>query len=80
MVTWHGRPSTGKAKAKGATANSVAYHKYSVLESATWKAGEAVPYLFLARVFGKIENESKRYACGHTGGGRRSPPCQPMGP
>ena len=49
-----------KAKPKGATANSVAYHKYDVLGAATWKPGQPVPYLFLARVFGKIEGESKR--------------------
>ena len=47
-------------KPKGATANSVAYHKYDVLGAATWKPGQPVPYLFLARVFGKIETESKR--------------------
>ena len=55
-----GSKSKGKAKVKGVTASSVAYHKYDVMGAATWKAGEPVPYLFLARVFGKIEDESKR--------------------
>jgi DNA ligase-1 len=53
--------SKSKASAKqGVTAASVAYHKYDVLGAATWKPGAPVPYLFLARVFGKIEDESKR--------------------
>eukprot|EP00966_Prymnesium_polylepis_P104711 2425578-Prymnesium_polylepis.1 len=54
-------------KVLGATAASVAYHKYDVdgganADGAAWKKGETVPYLFLARVFGRIEAESKRCA------------------
>ena len=55
-----GGKGKGKATKQGATASAVAYHKYDVLGSATWKAGQPVPYLFLARVFGEIEGESKR--------------------
>ena len=49
----------GKA-AIGATAAKIAYHKYDVLGAATWEPGKPVPYLFLARVFGRIEDEPKR--------------------
>ena len=56
-----GKGGKGSGKAVvGATAAKIAYHKYDALAAATWKAGEAVPYLFLARVFGRIEAESKR--------------------
>jgi len=47
-------------KVMGATAAAVQYHKYSPKEAAIWKEGEAVPYLFIARVFSKIEAQSKR--------------------
>ena len=39
----------------GKTASAVAYHKYDVQGAATWKEGSPVPYLFLAQVFGRIE-------------------------
>ena len=48
------------APPKGSTAATIQYHKYDVTGAATWKPGEAVPYLFLARVFGTVEEESKR--------------------
>ena len=48
------------APPKGSTAATIQYHKYDVAGAATWKAGEDVPYLFLARVFGTVEDESKR--------------------
>ena len=53
------KTSSGK-KVVGATAAAVAYHKYEVEKAATWKKGDPVPYLFLARVFGRIEAQSKR--------------------
>jgi len=46
------------APPKGSTAATIQYHKYDVTGAATWKPGEAVPYLFLARVFGTVEEES----------------------
>ena len=49
-----------KGKPVGTTAAKIAYNKYDVEAAATWKAGEPVPYLFLARVFGRIEAEPKR--------------------
>jgi DNA ligase-1 len=58
-----GAPKAGKTGGKaavGATAAKIAYHKYDVAGAATWSAGKPVPYLFLARVFGRIEAESKR--------------------
>ena len=48
------------APPKGSTAATIQYHKYDVAGAATWKAGEGVPYLFLARVFGTVEDEPKR--------------------
>ena len=54
-----------KTKGKGApsklaTATAVNYVKYDAAAQATWKQGGDVPYLFLARNFGLIEEESKR--------------------
>jgi DNA ligase-1 len=53
-------PKVSKGKPVGTTAAKIAYNKYDVEAAATWKAGEPVPYLFLARVFGRIEAEPKR--------------------
>ena len=44
----------------GATAAAVNYAKYDAAATATWKQGGDVPYLFVARNFGLIEDESKR--------------------
>ena len=55
-----GKAKTVGSKVVGATAAKIAYHKYDVATAATWAAGKPVPYLFLARVFVKIEEESKR--------------------
>ena len=48
------------SKKLGATATAVNYVKYDAASQATWKQGGDVPYLFLARDFGLIEEESKR--------------------
>ena len=54
-------PAKGKgAKVVGTTAAQIKYHAYDPIRGATWKPGEPVPYIFLARVFGTIEETSKR--------------------
>ena len=57
------KQAKGGAKGKAAAAKggaAIPYHKYDVVGAATWKANAPLPYLFLARVFGRIEGESKR--------------------
>ncbi|CAL8463942.1 g3477 [Coccomyxa elongata] len=44
----------------GAVAAAKAYANYDSVELATWKAGEPVPFLFLAHAFEAIANEPKR--------------------
>ncbi len=44
----------------GTVAAAKAYANYDSVELATWKAGESVPFLFLAHAFEAIANEPKR--------------------
>ena len=59
VLLWQGKEKV-EGVGTGALAAAMAYSNFDVSQLATWRAGEPVPFSFLAKTFDAIANTTKR--------------------